>query len=134
MTKYKAQINPRQEMKEKTIAKGTTAHVTAKNVSIGEQPVSMMYETVIRYHWTDILTVYASDLTNDVYVQICTNGWRTATTKRRINDMLRMMGVKAYIYQQRGDWYLVYTDSDGKNHEERFFEASGDIIVQSIRL
>lgn len=34
-------------------------------------------------------------------------GWQTVTTKERLNGLLDVMGVDAYISQQKGHWYVM---------------------------
>lgn len=68
------------------------------------------YETVIRrvddftvgvrYHSTDIIRV---DPTN--IVTLSNGGWDTPTTKDRLNQFLRCLGV--HIYQKNYTWYIV---------------------------
>jgi len=50
----------------------------------------------IRYHDTDVVTVSA----DDTYT-LDSGGWRTVTTKARINEYS-----PARLYQQKGVWYL----------------------------
>lgn len=34
-------------------------------------------------------------------------GWQSNTTKERLNGLLDVMGVDAYISQQKGHWYVM---------------------------
>lgn len=58
---------------------------------------------------------------DDGIIQICTAGWRTATTKERINGVLSLLG-KPIIYQKDYAWYR---DVDGQRTEVPggFFDA-----------
>ena len=55
----------------------------------------------VRYHYTDVATRHP-----DGTVTLRTGGWRTVTTKRRINQALRYFGIPARLYQHRHDWYV----------------------------
>ena len=46
----------------------------------------------------------------DGTVTLRTGGWRTVTTKRRINQALRYFGVPTVVYQHRYNWYLAPRD------------------------
>jgi hypothetical protein len=37
-------------------------------------------------------------------------GWRTATTKDRLNGILQLAGIPARIYQEQGEWYMSRLD------------------------
>ena len=59
----------------------------------------------VRYHRTDVATLHP-----DGTVTLRTGGWRTVTTKRRINQALRYFGVPTVLYQFKWDWYLAPYD------------------------
>ena len=59
----------------------------------------------VRYHRTDVATLHP-----DGTVTLRTGGWRTVTTKRRINQALRYFGVPTVVYQHRFNWYLAPRD------------------------
>jgi hypothetical protein len=56
---------------------------------------------VFKLHNTDIVTVSADDM-----VTLNSGGWKTPTTKSRMNDILSSVGLKAYVYQEHSIWYL----------------------------
>ena len=60
-------------------------------------------ETIIRLHGTDIVTKHA-----DGSVTLDSGGWKTVTTKDRMNDHLPGA---ARLWQERGQWYVA---SEGK--------------------
>ena len=70
----------------------------------------------LRLHGT-IIVSYHPDRT-----KVFTGGWRTVTTKARINDYLPAGG----IFQKAGVWYWNTIGPDGGNHE---FEE-GDAIIK----
>lgn len=53
-------------------------------------------------------------------VTLNTGGWRTVTTKTAINRALNLMGVKAYVHQVKGEWY-VSINGERVKWEERTF-------------
>ena len=46
----------------------------------------------------------------DLFVTICDGGWRTATTKSRLNALLNDTGYR--IWQRKGEWRLYYYGQD----------------------
>ena len=56
----------------------------------------------VRYHYTDMATLHS-----DGSVTLRTGGWRTVTTKRRINQAFRYFGIAARVYQHRHEWYVA---------------------------
>ena len=56
----------------------------------------------VRYHRTDVATLHP-----DGSATLRTGGWRTVTTKRRINQALRYFGIPALVYQHRHEWYVA---------------------------
>lgn len=59
----------------------------------------------IKLHNTDIIELNTLD-----QVILNTGGWYTPTTKARMNDYTRGLGIN--IWQQAGSWYLTYGDSE----------------------
>lgn len=57
----------------------------------------------LRLHHTDVATFFRRD-SGDEYVVLNTGGWKTVTTKDRLNRVLRRNG--ANIYQEGQAWYL----------------------------
>lgn len=54
----------------------------------------------IRYHGTDIVTVDPSGV-----VRVTNGGWKTSSTKERINWLLGLLGIKWGISQRAFSWY-----------------------------
>lgn len=52
------------------------------------------------YHWTTVATI---DLLAET-VRFNTGGWETVTTKARINDIARALGLRATLFQQKFVW------------------------------
>lgn len=60
--------------------------------------------TIIRYHNTDIVS-FTSDT-----VTLNSGGWRTATTKRRMNEVAETFGLGFQVWQHSGDWFVRRPD------------------------
>lgn len=65
-------------------------------------------EGVLTYHSTKVAIFKDGKLT------LNSGGYRTVTTKRRINQAFKMFGIDAYLYQKGNVWYV---DKDGKTLE-----------------
>jgi hypothetical protein len=63
------------------------------------------YEIAIKHYRTNIMLV---DVTN--IITINTKGWRSKTTKDRLNQFLHCRGVQ--ITQKKGEWYLHGSNGD----------------------
>jgi len=60
----------------------------------------------IRYHDTDVIKFYPDHMVIDC------NGWRTRTTKERINEVLKPWNV----FQNRGVWFIMNYNSPDRTH------------------
>src|SRR5882724_5207541 len=67
----------------------------------------------VRYHRTDVATLHP-----DGSVTLRTDGWRTVTTKRRINQALRYFGIPAVVYQHRHEWHVAASGGAGTEFED----------------
>jgi hypothetical protein len=72
---------------QKKISGNTILYVSNEN---GEKVVK------IKFHQTDIVTFYS-----DGFFKVNSDGYRTSTTKRRINDYTNLG-----LYQSKGIWYF----------------------------
>ena len=59
--------------------------------------------SAVRFHDTDVVTFSADEST----ATLNTGGFRTNTTKERINGTLRAFGFCAYIFQKKYVWYIA---------------------------
>lgn len=66
----------------------------------------------VRYHSTEVVRVAA-----DGTVTLNTGGWRTATTKARMNQAANEFGLGYMVYQEKGDWFVSLRQSDGSWHQ-----------------
>lgn len=77
-------------------------------------------ETVIRLHKTDIVTKHS-----DGSVTLNSGGWKTVTTKDRMNDHLPG---GAILYSDRGQWYI------GKSYQDRYSSKTSVPYFDGIRV
>jgi hypothetical protein len=55
----------------------------------------------VTYHQT----IVAKQFKNGA-IELSSGGWRTVTTKRRMNQALRTWGSRYLVYQRKGNWYV----------------------------
>ena len=60
------------------------------------------YSTIVRLHGTPVVEYSAQ---SGVLV-LNSGGWRTPTTKRRINEVANEWGLGFYVYQKNHEWYI----------------------------
>ena len=53
-------------------------------------------------------------------VTLNSGSWQTITTKRKMNQAANQFGLRFYVYQKRGEWFI-----DVRNPRD-VFEATGD--------
>lgn len=73
--------------------------------------VNELGETVVRFHQTDIVRIH-----EDGSVLLNSGGFRTATTKSRMNDYLPP-GVS--LFQKDGEWYIRHSNKLLTPYEDR---------------
>jgi hypothetical protein len=64
--------------------------------------------TEVRYHDTVVVAF------DEVSVTLDSGGWRTATTKNRMNQAANQYDLGYGVYQERGEWFVV-VDRDWDN-------------------
>ena len=69
--------------------------------------------THIRYHSTDVVS-----FTNET-ITLRTGGWRTVTTKARMNQASNQFALGFSVYQSKGIWYVRIL-SGGAQHRLTF--------------
>ena len=62
-----------------------------RNTLAGGGFVLTLHDTDIVKAWSDIVVLYSG-------------GWRTLTTKKRINEGLEALGLTARVIQSKGEW------------------------------
>ena len=75
--------------------------------------------TRVRYHSTDVVTITPERIVLD------TGGWRTATTKTRMNQAAYQFGFNYAVVQRKGEWYV---QSRVLRHFELPFDKSTFVI------
>jgi hypothetical protein len=71
----------------------------------------------VRYHSTDVASRH-----DDGRIVLRTGGWRTVTTKKRMNQALEVFGSPYRVYQRKGEWFV----STGTENMQYSFD--GDIL------
>lgn len=62
----------------------------------------------VRYHQTVVARKHA-----DGVIELDSGGWRTATTKLRMNQFAHQYGLGFGVYQEKGEWYVSAGDNIG---------------------
>lgn len=57
---------------------------------------------LVRYHRTYVVRIDYSKLT----VRLESGGWRTATTKKRMNEAALQYQIPFWVYQRNFDWFV----------------------------
>jgi hypothetical protein len=58
--------------------------------------------TVVRYHQTDVVAFDAES------IRLNSGGWRTATTKLRMNQTANQFGLGFSVYQHKFEWFVCF--------------------------
>ena len=64
----------------------------------------------VRLHSTDVVTL--TTLARSLAVKLDSGGWRTVTTKARINQGASEYRLPFRVQQDRGQWYVTYRPGD----------------------
>jgi hypothetical protein len=73
------------------------------NQTIGRHKTKVRHEcgtTTVRYHNTDVVTFDAETIT------LRTGGWRTVTTKARMNQTANVYDLGFYVFQKDFEWFV----------------------------
>lgn len=63
-------------------------------------------KTRVRYHNTDVVSFDSST------IELDTGGWKTATTKTRMNQAANQFGLGFSVGQERGEWWIYPENGD----------------------
>lgn len=74
-------------------------------------------ETVVRYHQTAVVRFSKDSIT------LNSGGWRTNTTKTRMNQAANQFGLGYQVVQDRGNWYVCMDDADGNEVRRDFTDG-----------
>jgi hypothetical protein len=75
--------------------------------TIGKTATSVFTEgkwTKVVYHRTCVIKW------TDKQIVLDSGGWRTATTKNRINQASRQFNLGVCVYQEKGEWFAALSD------------------------
>lgn len=61
-------------------------------------------KTIVRYHSTDVVEF------DSCFVSLNSGGWKTATTKARMNQASNQFGLNYQVYQKDLQWYACLPD------------------------
>lgn len=70
----------------------------------------------VRYHTTDIVVVDSTGL-----ITLNSDGWRTATTKRRMNQTANQCNLGFQVVQHKGEWFVQFY-KDGRVYRTMRFQ------------
>ena len=80
--------------------------------TLGERATSVWRDTDgtlhVRYHATEVVRVDPSGV-----VHLNTGGWKTSTTKTRMNQAANQYGLGFYVYQRDYNWFVTISRGDG---------------------
>jgi hypothetical protein len=79
-----------------------TKRVRGTATSVYESPDVIQ----VKYHDTVVV-----EITHNRIV-LNTGGWKTTTTKRRMNQASNQYGLRYWVYQTRGLWFVHYGGKD----------------------
>jgi hypothetical protein len=84
--------------------------------------------TVVRYHDTDVVKF------TDAHITLNSGGWRTATTKLRMNQAASQYGLGFSVSQKDGVWFVTgHFGGSGAHHlpfeDGMILERMGRVIV-----
>ena len=82
-------------------------------------------EVALILHNTPIVTVYPSGL-----IQLCTGGYETVTTKKRMNEALAALSADFTIHQKAFEWFTWnYMIDEGRDFIDcAFYRADGHAV------
>ena len=60
--------------------------------------------TCVKYHWTDVVEF------NNKKISLDSGGYRTSTTKRRMNQTSDQFNLGFYVFQKNFEWFVNYKD------------------------
>lgn len=90
---------------------------------IGNHATNIRHEngkTILRYHSTDVVAVSGHNVTLD------SGGWRSATTKTRMNQAANQWGLDFHVFQKNGEWFVMTEQATFPFYDGMTFEISAD--------
>jgi len=81
--------------------------------------------THVRYHQTDVVSF------DDKTITLRTGGWKTATTKLRMNQAANQFKLHYGVHQEKGQWYITRWDEERWDWNNKIpFNPSGVHILE----
>ena len=62
---------------------------------------------IVRLHRTDIVTIRPTE------IELHSGGWRTVTTKARMNQVSNELAFGFVVFAKRREWFVSFFDEDG---------------------
>jgi hypothetical protein len=59
----------------------------------------------------------------ETWIELFDGGWRTATTKSRLNAILKEHGNGDYVFQKKGEWFVTFSDYRNNSVTVPFFSG-----------
>ena len=59
----------------------------------------------------------------ETWIELFDGGWRTATTKSRLNVILKEHGNGDYVFQKKGEWFVTFSDYRNNSVTVPFFSG-----------
>lgn len=79
--------------------------------------------TIVRYHSTDVISWDSQDIILD------SGGYRTATTKLRMNQASNQYGLGIHVFQEDHEWFVSYLVSQAEGVVQRTVVPFEDHMV-----
>ena len=114
---------------------GQTATISRNNTSIRSGTDNEGRATLtVRLHSTDVvtLTMLGARYRHALAVTLNSGGWRTVTTKARINQVAHEYRLPFRVQQDRGQWYVSYDSPRRFNVTVEFEDGLTFPVVGSI--
>lgn len=74
-------------------------------------------KTIARLHSTAIVTLHPKA------VELNSGGWRTATTRTRMNQVSNEWRLGYGVYQRKGEWFVSYRSEGRPQNALKFFDG-----------
>ena len=98
---------------KETISRNNTTVIESEDQAGQHHVTVTLHQTaIVRLTWSVRAMPYGARIPStggpvgDVWVTLNSGGYRTATTKRRINQVATAYGLPFRVYQDRGRWYV----------------------------
>ena len=79
--------------------------------------------TIVRYHNTDVVKFNSDEIV------LNTGGWKTNTTKARMNQTSNVYGLGYRVYQIKGTWYVDCLDEENGIGYGKTISFNGDRLT-----